>query len=46
MRRAITLISEAEPRKWLACAFVLLVPGSLILVPLAWLIRQWLAARA
>jgi hypothetical protein len=45
MRRAITLFSSARAGKWLACALVVLVPGSFVILPLAWIVRQCLAAR-
>ena len=45
MRRAITLFSSARAGKWLACALVVLVPGSFLILPLAWIVRQCLAAR-
>ena len=29
--------------KWLACALILLAPGSFVVLPLMWLARQWAA---
>lgn len=32
--------------KWSACAFVLLAPGSFVILPLLWLARLWAARHA
>ena len=43
MFRSIKSAPASEWAKWCACALILLAPGSFVIVPLAWLARQWAA---